>query len=246
MEINTLIPTAQTAADYADLFMLLSIGFDIPARELTAAILDGSFLQDLEDCCQSICPIDDTREAAPALVEFAHTLIGFIKSDCGQTDDAEAFYHGVNQEYTRLFLSPKHEEIAIFESVFLHPKDTAMFINPTAMHMEQLFRHNGFPFPEKSTIPGDHMAMELRYMAYLCSAYRIALDHAATAADEGNAAGEEDAAVTRIAAALSELMDSHLKRRFSGFMNAVKEKSEHPVYVILAQAGIIAGNTPDL
>ena len=137
--------------------------------------------------------------------------------------DAEEVYHELNREYTRLFISPKRELVPLYEGLIVHPGEkVSMFISPTAMHCEQVYRRTGFAFEEKNKFPGDHAGIELRYFACLLARRAMALE----------AGNEEEIAATE--AALADFAAQHLSRWVDKFAEQVMMYTQSPFYALLA------------
>ena len=222
MNQTFLISDLQLHADLADLLELLSISLTNPTRELAGALVDGSYFSDLLDCADGVSS------------QLCKTSLDALRKDivsCAQSfseQDTEALYHAINQEFTRLFISPRHEQMPLYESLIVHrgDKKTSMFINPTCMHCEQEYAKHGFPFPEKSKTPGDHVAIELRYMAYLISR-RISVLTA-----------QNETGRKAVDLLIQNFTNAHLKRWLHPFMDELAHVSAHPFYQMIANAGL--------
>ena len=197
--------TGKSAA-LANLLLLLSIGLSSPTKELAQGLCDGSFFSDYISCQNELFPTD--------ILYAADAYFG---------RDVESVYHEINVEYTRLFLSPKRELVPLYESVLVHPGEkVSMFINPTVMHCEQVYRKTGFSFEEKNKFPGDHVGIELRYYACLLARRAMALD-------EGNTSDAEASATV-----LSEFAAQHIARWITPFAAKVAMHTQVPFYTALA------------
>lgn len=197
---------AQKTAALANLFLLVSIGLCPPTQELAQGLCDGSYFYDFADCLRVLAQ-EDISYAARAYM--------------GR--DTQEVYQEINREYTRLFISPKRELVPLYEGLIVHPDEkVSMFISPTAMHCEQVYRRTGFAFEEKNKFPGDHAGIELRYVACLLARRAVALQ-------EDNA--EEIAAA---GAALSDFAAQHLSRWMRPFASQVMMHTQTPFYMLLA------------
>lgn len=210
-------------ADFADLFELLSISLNKPTQAFACALADGSYFSDLTACLQGISSALDAQHLDDALAKIADASQAFASLDTA------ILYHQINLDFTRLFVSPKRELIPLYESLIVHRDDkkASMFINPTCMHAEQVYRKSGFPFPEKNKTPGDHVAIELRYVAFLIS-QRIA----GLQADNPPAAQQADAL-------LQAFIKEHLLRWYQPFMLELSTTAAHPFYLVLARIGLL-------
>ena len=160
--------------------------------------------------------------------EFSADLVVDALAACADTclrQDTEDIYHRINREYNRLFTNPRRELIPIYESLLVHrdEKKASMFINATCMHAEQTYRHNGFPFEEKNKIPGDHIAIELRYLAYLFASYLNAVQ------------ADNKASCKAVEAALEDFCRQHVQRWLDLFINELRATTEDAFYLLLAQ-----------
>jgi len=190
----------------ANLCLLVSIGLCPPSRELAQGLSDGSFFYDYADCLRLV--------AAEDISYAARAYMG---------RDAEEIFHEINREYTRLFISPKRELVPLYEGLIVHPGEkVSMFISPTAMHCEQVYRRTGFAFEEKNRFPGDHAGIELRYTACLLARRAEALG--AQNAQEVEATGE----------ALADFAAQHLSRWVGRFAQQVMTYTQAPFYALLA------------
>ena len=196
----------EKTAGLANLCLLASIGLCPPSQELAQGLCDGSYFYDFADCLRVLAQ-EDIAYAARAYM--------------GR--DAEEVYHEINREYTRLFISPKRELVPLYEGLIVHPGEkVSMFISPTAMHCEQVYRRTGFAFEEKNKFPGDHVGIELRYFACLLARRAMALE----------AGNEEEIAATE--AALIDFAEQHLSRWVDKFAGQVMMYTQSPFYALLA------------
>lgn len=197
---------AQATSALANLLLLVSIGLCLPTEELAEGLCDGSYFSDYMACQNALFPTD--------MLYAANAYYG---------KDAKAVYKEINQEYTRLFLSPKRELVPLYESLIVHPGEKVpMFINPTVMHCEQVYRKTGFEFEEKNKFPGDHAGIELRYFACLLARRAMALS-------EGNEKEAEAAA-----AVLTDFAAQHLARWIAPFAAQVTMYTQIPFFTALA------------
>lgn len=98
-----------------------------------------------------------------------------------------------------------------------------MFINATCMHAEQTYRHNNFTFEEKNKVPGDHVAIELRYLAYLFAAYMNAVQ------------ASNETSCKAVGAAVEDFCTAHVQRWLDKLINEIRANSQDPFYLLLAQ-----------
>ncbi len=232
-------------ADLSDLLLLTSIGLTNPDRELAAGLTKGTFLSDLMACtkgvavglktpgtdsattCSSCCCSDANCSAGCGDTALSTDSVLDVLTACADTClhlDTEDIYHRLNREYNRLFISPRRELIPIYESILVHGKEKAtMFINATCMHTEQTYRHNNFTFEEKNKVPGDHVAIELRYLAYLFAAYLNAVQASSEASCEA------------VEAAVEDFCGAHVQRWLGKFIDEIRANSKEPFYLLLAE-----------
>lgn len=138
--------------------------------------------------------------------------------------DSEVVYTRINREYNRLFINPRSELISLYESILVHGKEKAsMFINATCMHAEQTYRHTGFAFDEKNKVPGDHVAIELRYLAYLFASYLNAMQ------------ASSEPSCKAVEAAVEDFCHQHVQRWLGSFIDQIRAYSNDPFYLLMAQ-----------
>lgn len=202
--------------DLSDLLLLLSIGFTNPDSTLAAGLTDGSYFNDLHSCLDGVT----IRDLSPS---SALEALSVCSAAC-LNQDTEEVRHRINREYSRLFTNPRQELIPIYESLLVHRGEAvSMFVNATCMHAEQTYRHNDFPFEEKNKVPGDHIAIELRYLAYLFAAYLNAVQASNSASRQA------------VETALEDFCSSHVKRWIASFAGEIKTFSNEPFYLLLAE-----------
>ena len=79
----------------------------------------------------------------------------------------------LRRDYTALFTHPERPLVAICEMRFRDGRDRAEtpstpFLNEAALHAESCYRAAGLSLDgSRSREPGDHLAIELEFMAYL-------------------------------------------------------------------------------
>lgn len=212
--------------DLSDLLLLLSIGLSSPDRGLSTGLTEGTFLNDLKVCAQgireSVC-LDQTVDDELTTYVTTFPQSSEACSEAYLQGNSEDIFHVINREYSRLFIAPKRELVPIYESLLVHKGEkTSMFINPTCMHVEQTYRHNHFPFEEKSKVPGDHIAIELRYLAYLFAAYLNATQT------------DNEASCKAVEAAVEDFCGAHVQRWLGTFVDEIRANTEEPFYLLLA------------
>ena len=237
-------------ADLSDLLLLTSIGLNNPNRELAEGLTKGTYLSDVMTCAESVAAglnvlyTDAASSCSPSgcsaccgytgcsgscgdsSVYTAHVMDAL--EDCADAClhlDTEEVYTRINREYNRLFINPRNELVSLYESILVHPeeKKATMFINATCMHAEQTYRHNNFVFEEKNKVPGDHVAIELRYLAYLFAAYLNAV-HA-----------DNNTSCKAVEAAVEDFCGAHVRRWLGKFIDEIRANSNEPFYLLLAQ-----------
>ena len=210
MQLNDLNERAAYAVNISDLFSLLSIGFKSPSRELAAGLWDNSFFHDMNACLESL-----------GLDHISYHPIA---------NDADDLYHQINQEYTRLFLAPWNEKVILTEGAFLHGKKTAQFINESALHAEQCYRHSLYLFEEKGALPGDHISVEFGFLAFLYANLGLALQ------------AERADLVEKSQQAIQLFSQMHLQRWLHSFMKSVSTETSNTFYQALARIGLQLDN----
>ena len=237
-------------ADLSDLLLLTSIGLTNPDRELADGLTKGTFLSDLMACVEGVAgdpnaSYTDTASSCSSSgcsaccgstgcsggcgdssVYSAHLMDAL--EDCADVClhlDTEEVFTRINREYNRLFINPRNELVPLYESILMHPeeKKATMFINATCMHAEQTYRHTNFTFEEKNKVPGDHVAIELRYLAYLFAAYLNAIHT------------DNDTSCKAVEAAVADFCTAHVQRWLGKFIDEIRANSNEPFYLLLAQ-----------
>jgi len=93
----------------------------------------------------------------------------------------------------------------------------------TCMHAEQTYRHNNFAFEEKNKVPGDHVAIELRYLAYLFASYLNAV------------CASNETSCKAVDAAVKDFCDAHVQRWLGKLIDEIRANSQDPFYLLLTQ-----------
>ncbi|MEG2533181.1 MAG: molecular chaperone TorD family protein [Gordonibacter sp.] len=218
-------PTGQTtstdlayALGCADFFQLTSLFCFNPTPDLAQGILDGSVADDMQAIFED-AGIDPRKAATERLDEA-----------CSGSGTAEDLHATLRQDYTALFTHPKEPLTSLYEMQFRDQRDhrdtpSTLFLNEAALHAEQCYRSAGLALSDaKSREPGDHMGIELEFMAYL----HIQL---AAALSEGDAAAQE-----RWEKAISDFLP-HLESWGVDFFAACTDSKQGVVYPWLGTAG---------
>ncbi|MDO5024825.1 TorD/DmsD family molecular chaperone [Slackia piriformis] len=142
----------------ADAFEILSLLTLLPTRQIAQGVWSGALQKDMH--------------------AIAHELeLGNIENT---PEMHESFPYAANEEdvleemrraYTALFTHPKKPLVAITEMSFVDEKahakiSSSAFLNEAALHAEACYKKSGFALSnETSREPGDHMGIELEFLA---------------------------------------------------------------------------------
>jgi len=104
--------------------------------------------------------------------EDGQTGLRLLRAVCDGWDDSQIA--ALKRDYERLFVGPDHLLAAPWESVYVS-RDHLMFDTQT-LDVRAVYQQFGMPIPNLHTEPDDHIGLELRFVAYLCSAGLNALE----------------------------------------------------------------------
>ena len=166
------------SAGCGDFFRLMSMFYLNPTEELAQGILDKSIVEDFQAIFEDV-GIDPRKVAAEC-------LDGIYE----QSNSVEDLRAKLRQDYTTLFTHPKEPLISLYEMRFRDLRDhrdlpSTPFLNEAALHAEQCYREAGLALSDaNSREPGDHIAIELEFLAYLHTQLADALNEGDPAAQE--------------------------------------------------------------
>jgi TorA maturation chaperone TorD len=205
----------------SDMFKLLSMFLHLPTEEIAVGILDGSLADDVLEIFIEL-GVYDSR-------------IGKINSKLkalqGKASDTSECLTAMRQEYTRLFTHPQKPVIDIYETYFLfQPEDggqdkPSLFISPAALDAEQRYKQADLVKSKEFNEPGDHMTIELEFMAYLYCQLVKALQE------------DNQEAITLRNEQIEEFKELHLQKWAMDFFNLVVSKSQREVYQTIGLIG---------
>ena len=199
----------------ADLFKMLSILIKCPDKQILQGLLDGTIEADCCDILNELEWEDVTGHMMPYWNDI-HEMSGMLEAD--------EFFSQLRREYTRLFITPKAEEISLYEGIFLLPKRKKPDLGPlvirsaAAMDAKDCYRHAGLLMAEQGS--ADHMELELEFMGFLWN--RIA--------ENG-----EDLELRRQQKA--EFETRHMKKWMEAFFRLCEAKTVHPYYRLIGILG---------
>lgn len=154
----------------ADFFRLTSMFLLNPSKELAQGVLGGSVFEDMRSIFE-----DAGIDPLPAMFEHEDQIRR-------RNPTAKEMQAELRRDYTELFTHPKRSLIAITEMRFRDERDHAdipstPFLNEAALHAESCYRAAGLSLArDRSREPGDHLAIESAFMAYLHTRLIEALD----------------------------------------------------------------------
>lgn len=97
--------------------------------------------------------------------DAARTGLDLLRSFCEQWDGTQL--EALKQDYARLFIGPAALLAPPWESVY-RSTDHLIFERQT-LEVRHEFQRFGMPIPNLHVEPDDHLGLELRFIAYLCS-----------------------------------------------------------------------------
>lgn len=179
----------------------------LPTPELAASACDGSL-----------------AESAAAIVdELVRLGVGAMPASDWEGAFGTATLDGLRCDYTRLFAHPKHPVVQPCESLFLAQRDGGelplLVVNNTAKDLDALYLRAGFARSGGGMIPGDHIGMELAFLAGL-------LDQVA--------GGAASAAHTAI-----ELYENHGSRWWGPCFETVEQGAQTDAYRLISELGML-------
>lgn len=167
---NPMHPDLLRFQGYADFFRLASMFFLSPSEELAQGVIDGSVFDDMR-------AIFEDAGLDPSCAAFAHE-----SALRRENPTASEMRTELRRDYTALFTHPERPLVAICEMRFRDGRDCAEtpstpFLNEAALHAESCYRAAGLSLDgSRSREPGDHLAIELEFMAYLNARLAEALE----------------------------------------------------------------------
>ncbi|MEG2628838.1 MAG: molecular chaperone TorD family protein [Raoultibacter sp.] len=202
----------------ADFFRLTALFFLNPTTELAQGLLDKSIAGDMLNIFED-AGIDPHKAAVERLDEIP-----------GQNCTADNLRSKLRLDYTTLFTHPKKPLISPYEMQFRDLQEhrdipSTLFLNKAALHAEQCYRESGLVLSDaNSREPGDHIAIELEFMAYLYT-------QLATALHAGDCAAQD-----RWEKAISDFIP-HLESWGIDFFTACENSKQGTVYPWVGTVG---------
>ena len=145
--------------DKAVLFEVLSVGLRFTTREAAQALVDGEYADALSEAAKA-CSIDD--DAAADAVRCLQAYVG---------EDADAVFHAVRREYTRLFVGTPEAAVSPYAGIY-YAEDKGvtpvLYVNTESMTVERFMKRCGVDRTAGTNEPLDHIATELEFLNYLC------------------------------------------------------------------------------
>lgn len=205
----------------SDMYHLLALSLNLPTREMTAGILDGSFAAD-------VMAIFEELGFADAKTEAIKVQLAALQE--GTSDQAE-FFTAMRREYTRLFSHPTQPAVEIYEALFAFKPETknqpkpTLFISPAAMDAQRCYKQAGLVRSQENNESEDYMLTELEFMAFLYL-------QKAKALSESN---QEEAA--KRDEQIKEFSELHLQKWGVDFFESCISASKSGVYQTLGRIG---------
>jgi TorA maturation chaperone TorD len=211
----------QRSVAASDMFRLLSMFLQLPREEMALGVLDGTLTADVLEISKELGFPDDSIKETKTKLEVIKERIS------GQKE----LFTEIRWEYTRLFNDPEKPVINIYESLFLFKAEEGdkvkprLFVSPAALDAERCYRQAGLIRSKEVNEPGDHMATEMEFMAYLYL-------QKAKGLNENN---EEK--IVRINAQIKEFMEVHLRKWAIDFFECCTTLSKSDIYQTVGQIG---------
>jgi len=219
---NTTEQGIQTTIAASDLYQLLAMSLQLPTKQITAGLLDGSLAED-------VLAISDELSFPAQVQEDLKSAFYKIQQEY---KNQEELLSDLRKEYTCLFTHPQKSQIDIYESLFLYnPQDSSekptLFISPAALDAERCYKKAGVARSKEVNEPDDHMATEMEFMMFLYL-------QKAKALQEGNQAEAE-----RREGEIKEFYDIHLQKWAKEFFGRCSTSSEHPFFRAVGEIGSV-------
>lgn len=125
--------------------------YEAPTSEFICLLAEQELLQDW--------PLEDDGDAT-------RSGLALLQGYCDQWDESQLA--ALNEDYARLFGGAAALLAHPWESVY-RSQDHLVFEEQT-LQVRQSFQRYGMPIPKLHIEPDDHIGLELRFIAYLCSA----------------------------------------------------------------------------
>ncbi len=200
---------ANTWIDKAVLYEILSVGLRFTTREAAEALASGEYAEAAAEALHACNICVDGEEAV------------LSQLDAYKGQDADAVFHDIRREYTRLFVGAPKAVVSPYAGVY-YAEDKGvtpvLFVNTESMSVERYMKHCGLERPENTNEPLDHIATELEFLNYLC------LDRAG--AIQTTCAVPENA--------YEEFYGSHFIEFAKRVSSLLLEESEEPLFRVVA------------
>ncbi|MDR1184855.1 MAG: molecular chaperone TorD family protein [Coriobacteriales bacterium] len=144
----------------SDLCQVLALLLKTPTIELTAAMTDGAFFDDLIDILEELAL--DEPQTMSALKK--------ARSHCAAQGSHELL-HELRKEYTRMFIRTSQEpKVDIYEAPFVARRKNAaslplMFINPEAIELSAIYQQIGIVRDTQFNYSEDHLSFEFAFLS---------------------------------------------------------------------------------
>ena len=215
---------AASTQSLADLFLLVSALLALPSKSLLEAVKSGAVAADADAMLRELGVGEDTRDA----------VVTCWAAEQAAADDVAAAISRVRQEYTRLFTSPEHRVMNIYEAAFRFSLEdaglTGTFMGSLAARdAKRHYREAGVELTVMDS--ADHMGIECEFLG-------TCLQQMATSPVGERAAFAPDANVwfERMCAFEQE----HADRWFADFFECLARETSQDFYRAVAALGMAA------
>lgn len=158
-------PDLMRVVGFADGCELMAAAFAFPAPALAAALCDGSFLQDAQDCLADVGAVAKSADALKALYDA----------------EPDQVFDDLRAAHTTLYLLPGGEAaLWPYEAAFRHDCDgrlglPALFRSPCQLDVERHMREAGVMPVDARREPSDSVWSEFSFLSYLYGSLAAAL-----------------------------------------------------------------------
>ena len=122
--------------------------------------------------------------------------LGRMRASC--REGAPGLVAALAEDHARLLVTPGEEFVRPWESV--HRGEEHVLFDRETLEVEREYHRFGMSVPRPGVEPGDHLALELRFLAHLCALALAAIER------------EQHDALSRVTEAMGQFVQGHLER----------------------------------
>jgi TorA maturation chaperone TorD len=142
------------------------------------------------------------------------TGLNLLRAFCDGWDDTQLA--ALKHDYARLFVGPDALLAPPWESVYRSVE--RLIFEKQTLEVRQEYQRFGMPIPKLHIEPEDHFGLELRFIAYLCSAGLNALEH------------NEDEQLQLIEGEIQAFLNDHILQWADAFLDNMQQHAETDYY----------------